>query len=784
MKRTDLFKTASEWMSAIIFLWGLAMLFGWAFDITALKSLSPVLPQIKTNAVICFMLTGLSLWLLQEKRIGSRLGRFIAHLAAFLVFLIASLTFYEYISGVNLGIDQLLFREPVNAVLTSSPNRMALPASINFMLIAVALSLLEAKGEFLSYLAQSLVIMQGLISGMTLLGFIYAANLWYLEPGLSTAISSYAVMLFLLVTFCFLWSRPERGVMKTVTSDGSGGMIMRAIYPTVIFITVLLGWLELCWEKLKMSNENSIALMTLAYIIVISLYLYFLCRKLDMVDVIRKKGGEALRLLAAIVESSDDAIIGKALDGTILSWNKGAERMYGYSSGEIKGRNIAILIPPDRPDELLQMYKRLERGERIEHFETMRCKKDSHCIDVSISVSPIKDDKGIISGFATIARDITYRKKAEEELRRSEAWLSTTIKSIGDGVIATDKDGCVIFLNPVARLLTGWKEDEAKCTPLKTVFNIINEQTGQKVESPVDKVIREGTIVGLANHTILIAKDGRRVPIDDSAAPIKDAKGNFIGVVLIFRDATAKREAEKKLQESMKLKSDFVSLVSHELRTPLTAMKEGLALVVDGTTGPLNDDQKEFLGIAKRNVDRLARLINDVLDLQKLEGGKLSLNLALNDINEVVKEVYKAMGKMVKGKDLTVELKLAEGLPKVMFDRDKIIQVMTNIINNAIKFTDKGKVIISTSKEPNAVAVSIRDTGPGIREGDIPRLFQRFEQLEKGTERKPGGTGLGLAISKEIIEIHGGKIWVESVFGEGTTFFFNLPIIERRGSRV
>ena len=652
MKRPDLFKKISESLSVIIFLCGLAMLLGWIFDIDVLKSSLLSAPQIKTNAVICFILAGLSLWLLQEKRMASRLGRFIAHLATLLIFLIASLTFYEYISGVNLGIDQLLFKEPADAILTVSPNRMAFTASINFMLIAIALILLEAKREFFSYLSQSLVMIQGLISGMTFLGFIYGAHLMYLKPGLSTAISLYAVILFIMILFCFLFSRPGRGVMKTVAGNGPGGTIMRTIYPAVILITVILGWLELYWEKKDiLSNENGISVITLVYFVFITAYLYFLCRELDKADIAREKGEETSRLLATIVESSDDAIISKDIDGTVISWNKGAERMYGYSSGEIKGRNISIIVPPDRQNELPQMYKKLEHGKHVEHFETVRCRKGNTCIDVSISISPIMDEKGNVVSFATIARDIT-----------------------------------------------------------------------------------------------------------------------------------TKREAERILQESLRLKTDFVSLVSHELRTPLTAIKEGVSLVADGTTGPLNDDQKEFLDIAKRNVDRLARLINDILDLQKIEGGKLFLNFTLNDINEVVKEVSDTMEKMIKEKSLIIELKLAGGLPKVMFDRDKITQVAMNIVNNAIKFTERGKVVITTSRDENAVAVSVRDTGPGICNEDIPKLFRRFEQLDKGTERKSGGTGLGLAISKEIIEIHGGKIWAESVFGEGTTFFFNLPIVERRGS--
>jgi len=259
-----------------------------------------------------------------------------------------------------------------------------------------------------------------------------------------------------------------------------------------------------------------------------------------------------------------------------------------------------------------------------------------------------------------------------------------------------------------------------------------------------------------------------------------------VATLNILEDLSKEKEKveqySRELEDALRIKSDFTSMVSHELRTPLTAIKEGISLVADGTTGKLNKDQKEFLDIAKRNVDRLTRLINDVLDLQRIEAGKLFFNLAPNDINNAINEVCDMMITMVKDRALTLELKLDRRLPPVTFDKDKIIQVLMNLINNALKFTEKGGITITTHRDGNVVMVSVRDTGLGIRPADIPKLFKRFEQLDTGTERKPGGTGLGLAISKEIIEMHGGKIWVESVFGEGTTFSFNLPIVERRGS--
>jgi len=245
----------------------------------------------------------------------------------------------------------------------------------------------------------------------------------------------------------------------------------------------------------------------------------------------------------------------------------------------------------------------------------------------------------------------------------------------------------------------------------------------------------------------------------------------------ILEDLT---EANKKLEDAVKIKSAFTSTVSHELRTPLTAIKESIAIVLDGVAGQTTAQQMEFLSMAKNNVDRLARLINDILDFQKLESGKMDFRIEENNINSTIEEVSKSMLPLADKKNLEFILKLDVNMPQVKFDKDKILQVLTNLINNAIKFTEKGSITISSEQGSNIVKVSVQDTGPGIKEENIPKLFQQFEQLEKGGDRKTGGTGLGLAISKEIIEAHKGKLWVESEFGKGTNFIFILPIRERR----
>jgi PAS domain S-box-containing protein len=265
--------------------------------------------------------------------------------------------------------------------------------------------------------------------------------------------------------------------------------------------------------------------------------------------------------LASVVECSDDAIVTKDLDGRVTSWNKSAERIFGYTAEEMIGQPISILAAPDRIDEMPSILARVSRGERIDHYQTVRKTKDGRLIDISLTVSPVKDGRGRIIGASKIARDITEQvrtaerlvelnaalQKSEAEARKNRDWLETMLIGIGDAVIATDAFGKITLLNKAAESLTGWARKEAIGRPLEEVFVIRNEDTGAAVESPVSKALRLGQIVGLANHTSLIAKDGRVISIDDSAAPFSDVKGSILGIVLVFRDVGSRRIVAKQL---------------------------------------------------------------------------------------------------------------------------------------------------------------------------------------------------------------------------------------------
>ncbi len=290
-------------------------------------------------------------------------------------------------------------------------------------------------------------------------------------------------------------------------------------------------------------------------------------------DVTEERHTELLQQrFAAIVESSDDAIISKSLDGIITSWNRGAERIFGYSTPEAVGQPMAMLFPPGREDEEPRILERMRRGERVDHLETQRVTKDGRLIDISATISPIQDANGAVIAVSKIARDISERKRNEEALRRSEQNLAITLDSIGDAVMATDAGRRITRMNPVAEKLTGWTQAEALGRPIDEVLNIVNEETRCAAVIPVDEVLATGTVHGLANHTILIARDGTERPIADSAAPIRNDAGKIIGAVLVFRDVAEERRFEQELQQ-------------------LTA---DLARRVEERTAELSDSEKRF----------------------------------------------------------------------------------------------------------------------------------------------------------------------------------------------
>lgn len=500
--------------------------------------------------------------------------------------------------------------------------------------------------------------------------------------------------------------------------------------------------------------------------------------------------------LAAIVESSDDAIISKDLNGIIQSFNPAAERMFGYTAAEIVGKPVTTLIPTDLRHQETDILARLKRGERIDHFETIRITKDGRLLDISLTVSPVRGASGEIVGASKIARDITEQKRAAAALAEQQEWFKITLNSIGDAVIACDRDGGVIFLNHEAEKLTGWTRNEAQGTPLSEVFHIVNEESREPVESPAAKVLMLGHVVGLANHTVLISRTGAEWPIADSAAPITGPDGTMLGVVLVFREITeqhrnqervrqASAERERLLQNERaarteaeranRVKDDFVAMVSHELRTPLNAILGWTEILkqkaIDSAT------LEHGVEVIARNTRLQAQLISDLLDISRIVSGKLILETESVDLTPLVRGSVEELERTATAKEVTLVTRF-EATPHIAGDPARLQQILWNLLSNAIKFTPRGgSVTVGLRTSGERVEITVTDTGCGIRPEFLPDIFERFRQDSALTTRREGGLGLGLSITKHLAELHGGSVHAWSAGeGKGTTFTVMLPL--------
>jgi PAS domain S-box-containing protein len=391
---------------------------------------------------------------------------------------------------------------------------------------------------------------------------------------------------------------------------------------------------------------------------------------------------------------------------------------------------------------------------------------------------------GILNwSYRFLKHESAVREATALELQRQKDLLEVTLSSIGDAVIVTDNSARVTFLNRVAENLTGWTRSEALDQPCTSVFHIVNEESHQTVESPVDKVLRMGAIVGLANHTLLIRKDGVELPIDDSGSPIRETDGTVRGVVLIFRDFSEYRAGERKLiqardeaEAANHAKDHFLASLSHELRTPLTPV---LAILSNWELNQnLPPSILPTIRILRRNIQLEARLIDDLLDLARITKGKLTLNLETLDINELVEGVVDRHRSEINLKHLTIEQNLGAQQHHVRADAVRLEQVFSNVLSNAIKFTPPGgKLALSTRNEPDdgRVAVTFADNGIGMSQDTIAKMFIPFERGESDAVRRAEGLGLGMAIAKNLIDAHKGTITAASAgTGQGSTFTISL----------
>ena len=492
--------------------------------------------------------------------------------------------------------------------------------------------------------------------------------------------------------------------------------------------------------------------------------------------------------MAAVVDCSDDAIITQDLDGIITSWNKTAERLFGYTAKEVVGKPVALLVPPDRSDEEPAILARIRRGERIEHYETVRQRKEGTLLNISITVSPVKDDRAKIIGASQVARDISAQKDSQEALR----FMAAIVQSSDDAIITKNLDGIITSWNGSAERLFGYTVAEAIGKPVAMLVPPDRESEEPGILARLRRGERIDHFETLRRH-----KDGTLLDISLTVSPVKDEHGTVIGASKVARDITHRKRMEHELnqarqslsaanadlekrvsertaslQRAISQMEEFSYSVSHDLRSPIRAMKGYAATLLEDYAHDrmLDDDGRERLGRIVRSGDRMERLINDVLTYSRL--ARLETFMQPVAVDRLVADIIQQYDNL---QPPNAQVFIRHPLQPVLAHEPSLTQVISNLLANGVKFVAPGiqpRVHVWTEACDGHVRLSIQDNGIGIKPEYQNRLFGMFERIHQNKEYE--GTGIGLAIVRKAVEKMGGTVGVKSDGMTGSIFWIEL----------
>ena len=544
----------------------------------------------------------------------------------------------------------------------------------------------------------------------------------------------------------------------------------------------------------------------------------------DITD--RKRAEEAQTLLAAIVESSEDAILSKTLEGHLLSWNAGAERLFGYSAQEVIGRPVTLIVPVERHHEERTILSRLSRGERIEHYETERVARDRRRIDVSLTVSPVRDSTGRIIGASSVVRDITARKQGEAAVLALRDELATQLADMRRLHDMSTRLATTLELQPIL--------DET----LRTAAAIGGTGMGiLSICDPEDGGIEVGASIGFDDDFLEIAghvesgsaacgtayRDGKRVIVEDvetdavfepyrqaarqagfravHSTPLVTRTGKVVGVLsthfgrphrptdrethlidLCVRQAVDFIENARlyhELREIDRRKDEFLATLAHELRNPLAPLCNALQLLrmtddADPAPRPIRD-------IMERQVNHLVRLVEDLLEVSRISRGKIDLQKAPVELAAIVANAVETSRPVIDAAGH--QLAITACAEPLMLEADglRLSQVISNLLNNAAKYTHPGgQIWVSVRREGDQAVISVRDNGVGIPADSLNRVFEMFTQVDQTRDKARGGLGIGLTLASSLVQLHGGHIEARSDGpGKGSEFIVSLPLMAR-----
>jgi PAS domain S-box-containing protein len=390
----------------------------------------------------------------------------------------------------------------------------------------------------------------------------------------------------------------------------------------------------------------------------------------------------------------------------------------------------------------------------------------------------------ICVAFQFSRQSLRVQQRGADLIAEERERLRVTLASIGDAVIVTGRDGRVASLNAVAEALTGWTQGEAAGSPLETIFRLLDETTRSPQEVPAMRAMREGVIVGVGNHAVLVCKDGSERPIDDSASPIRDGRGVVVGCVLVFRDITERRRVERRMRDLLeelqvgdRRKNEFLAILAHELRGPLAPLRNSLEILK--RSGGDGSVLEQAVGTMDRQLRHLVRLVDELIDISRITRDTIELRKATVELAPVVQQSIEACRPLAESAHQHVRVSLPEEPIRLHADPVRLAQVFGNLLGNACKYTGPGgSIALEAERDGRNVVVKVSDSGIGIPRESLDRVFEMFTQLDQSLERSQGGLGIGLTLVKRLVELHDGSVEAHSEGrGRGSEFVVRLPVM-------